>query len=365
LRAAPYRMIVYGGFIQFVRFLQIFIAASVLLAPALAADQVVLKNGDILTGTILKKDGATLTFKSEFLGEVHMPWSAVRSLKSDQTMTVTLPEGETAVGTVQTSGEELQVITPSAPKSAPMAGVVTLRNPAEQQTWEHLEHPRLYESWAGFFDIGLALARGNARTDTLTTNANATRVTHHDKLVVTFNQIYGSARADGVTATIASAVRGGWSYNRNLSPRLFVSTLNDYEHDGFQNLDLRFVAGLGFGVNAVRRERLSLSFNGGGDYSRENFIDHLHRNSAEANFGDDLAYKFAKASSVTQSFRIFPNVTETGDYRANFDLGGLTSINRWLAWHVTASDRYLSNPVLGRQRNDLILSTGFRISFAN
>jgi hypothetical protein len=42
----------------------------------------------------------------------------------------------------------------------------------------------------------------------------------------------------------------------------------------------------------------------------------------------------------------------------------VTAIKRWLAWQVTASDRYLSNPLLGRQRNDLLLSTGFRLSFA-
>ena len=44
-----------------------------------AADQVVLKNGDIITGTVIKKDGDKLTLKSEFLGEVTMPWSAVKS----------------------------------------------------------------------------------------------------------------------------------------------------------------------------------------------------------------------------------------------------------------------------------------------
>lgn len=338
---------------------------AALVSTALAADQVVLKNGDVITGTILKKDGATLTLKSEFLGVVQMPWSAVKSLKSDQSMTVTLPEGQVVQGTVQTSGEELQVITPREQKVAPLSGVVTLRNPAEQSAWEHLEHPRLYESWAGFFDVGLALARGNARTDTLTTAFNATRVTHHDKVIVNFNQIYGTARADGITATIASAVRGGWSYNRNFSPRVFFSTLNDYEHDAFQNLNLRFVAGAGLGFTAIKRDRINLSFTGGSDYSRENFIDDLHRNSAEANFGDDLAYKISSGSSVVQAFRMFPNMTETGEYRANFDLGGVTAINKWLAFHVTASDRYLSNPVFGRQRNDLILSTGIRVSFAN
>jgi hypothetical protein len=347
---------------QLRRLVTVFVA---LLAPACAADQVVLKNGDILTGTILKKDGATLTLKSEFLGEVHMPWSAVRSLKSDQKMTVALPGGEIVAGTVRTAGEELQVITPGAQKSAPLSGVVTLRNPAEQQSWEHLEHPRLYESWAGFFDAGLALARGNARTDTLTTAFNAARVTHRDKLIVNFSQIHGTARANGITATIADAVRGGWSYNRNISSNMFLSTLNDYEHDSFQNLNLRFVAGAGVGVNAVKRERLNLSFTGGTDYSRENFFDNLHRNSGEANFGDDLMYKLPGASTITQSFRMFPNLTYTGQYRFNFDVGTQTTIKKWLGWQVTASDRFLSDPVFGRQRNDLILSTGFRFSFAN
>jgi hypothetical protein len=35
-----------------------------------------------------------------------------------------------------------------------------------------------------------------------------------------------------------------------------------------------------------------------------------------------------------------------------------------LAWHATFSDQFLSDPLFGRQRNDLILSTGFRVSFA-
>jgi len=56
--------------------------------PALAADQVVLTNGDTITGTIVKKDGDKLTVKSEFLGEVTMPWKAVKSIRSDADLTV-------------------------------------------------------------------------------------------------------------------------------------------------------------------------------------------------------------------------------------------------------------------------------------
>ncbi|HEY2016449.1 MAG TPA: DUF481 domain-containing protein [Bryobacteraceae bacterium] len=335
-----------------------------LLAPVLFADQVILKNGDTITGSIVKKDGAKLTIKSEFLGEVSMPWSAVQSLKSDEILTVVLPGGETVAGKVSTAGGNLEVATATATKTAPLAGVTTVRNPAEQHSWERLQHPSLLELWTGTFDLGLALARGNARADTLTTNFNAARITTKDKITLSFNQIYGKALANNIESTIASAVRGGWTYNRDLTPRFFVSTLNTYEHDRFQSLDLRFVAGGGFGVNALKTDKANLSIQAGGDYERENFTNNLHRDSGEANFGEDLIYKFSPVTNLTEGFRFFPNLSRTGEYRANFDISAVTALKKWLGWHVSVSDRLVSDPVFGRQRNDLILSTGLRVSFA-
>jgi putative salt-induced outer membrane protein YdiY len=334
------------------------------LAASLFADQVVLKNGDIISGAIIKKDGGKLTIKSEFLGDVTMPWSAVKSVKSDELLTVELPNDERVVGKVATAGDTLEVATATAVRSAPLAQIGGVRNPAEQRTWERLQHPGFLELWTGYFDLGLALARGNARTDTLTSNFNAARVTRKDKLTLTFSQIRGSARLNGVSAAVASAIRGGWSYNHDLSPRFFLSGFNDYEYDRFQSLDLRFVAGGGVGVNAIKTPDTSLALVGSGDYSRENFFNNIHRNSAEANFGDDFLHKFSATTNVNQSFRMFPNLSRPGEYRMNFDIGAVTALKKWLGWHVTASDRYLSNPVFGRQRNDLLISTGLRISFA-
>ena len=48
----------------------------------------------------------------------------------------------------------------------------------------------------------------------------------------------------------------------------------------------------------------------------------------------------------------------------NFDLSAVTLIKKWLGWRLAASDRYLSDPVLGRLRNDVLLSTGLRLTFA-
>jgi putative salt-induced outer membrane protein YdiY len=332
--------------------------------PALAADQVVLTNGDTITGAIVKKDGAKLTIKSEFLGEVTMPWSAVKSIRSDADLNVVLPGGQTVKGKLSTAGDQLQIAAGAETKTAPLAAVATVRDAAEQHSFERLEHPGILELWSGNFDIGLALASGNARSDSLTTAFTAGRRTRGGTLAVYFNQIYSTARVDNVNSTIASAVRGGWKYNRNVSSRMFLTGFNDYEHDRFQNLNIRFVAGGGVGVRALKTENAQLDFDGGFDYQRENFMNGLNRNSAEANYGDNLSYRVFKGTSITQAARVFNNLSDTGSYRVNFDLGSTTLIKKWLGWHVTASDRFLSNPVQGRQRNDLLISTGFRLSFA-
>ena len=346
------------------RFARVFTPFLMLSWAALAADQVVLTNGDTITGAIVKKDGGKLTIKSEFLGEVTMPWSAVKSIRSDAELNVVLPSGETVKGKIASTGDQLQIASGTGTKTAPLAGVTALRDAGEQHNFERLLHPRILELWNGNFDIGLNLSRGNARSDMLATAFTAARSTRTDKIALYFNQIYSTARVNDVTSTISSAVRGGWKYNRNISPRMFLTGFNDYEHDRFQDLNIRFVAGGGAGVRAVKSERTQLDFDAGVDYQRENFLNGLSRNSAEVNFGDNLFYKVSKATSVTQSARMFANLSDTGSYRFNFDIGSSTVLKKWLRWHVTASDRFLSNPVQGRQRNDLLISTGFRLSFA-
>jgi hypothetical protein len=275
-----------------------------------------------------------------------------------------LPGGQRVAGKLSTAGENLEVSTDLGVKPATFATVGEIRNAAEQHAWERLQSPRLFELWTGSFDTGLAVARGNARTDTLTNAFTANRVTRNDKLTVTFSQIYGTATVNNVSSAVANAVRGGWTYDHILTGRFFVSSLNDYEHDAFQNLKLRFVLGSGVGFNAIKGDKTTLAFSSGGDYERENFNQSLDRNSGEINFGDVFTHKFTGTTNLTQSFRYFVNLSQSGEYRVNFDMGAVTALSKWLGWHLTASDRFLSNPVFGRQRNDVLLSTGLRLSFS-
>ena len=335
-----------------------------LLPLSLLADQVTLKNGDRITGQIVKKDGDKLTVKSELMGEVSIPWSAVTSITSSAPLLVVLPGDRSVTGALSSGEGTLQVATQSGTETAPLADVAGIRDADEQKQWERLQHPRLLDLWAGYVDLGFSLVRGNAETSTFSTTFNAARATRTDKVTLQFNEIYATALISGKSAATAQAVRGGLDYNRNAGPRLFIDLFNQYEYDKFQDLDLRVVLGGGFGFKAIKPDRTHLELTGGLDYDRAQFSTPLTRNSAEGYFGDDWSYKLSGISSLTQSFRVFPNFTSGGEYRMNFDLGAATRLKKWLSWQVTASDRFLSDPVPGRKKNDILLTTGFRVSFA-
>ena len=341
-----------------------------LFGSLLMADQITLKNGDRVSGTVIKKDGDKLTIKNDFMGEVTVPWNAITNVTSDAPLTVVLPTGAQINGKVNTEGNNLEIQTQSRTASSPIGQVTAIRNAAEQARYERLLHPGWGSLWAGYADLGYALARGNARTSTLTSGLNAVRATSNDKTTVFFNQIFASARINGINAATANAARGGISYDHNITPRLFYNLQTTEEYDNFQNLNFRGLVGAGLGFHAIKSERTILDLIVGGDYARESYVNST-RNLGELNGGDDLSYKLSGVTSLVQSFRIYYAPGQDlafapgrKQYRMNFDFGVSTKLYKWLSWQATATDKFLNIPVLGRQRNDILLTTGLRATFA-
>ena len=335
-----------------------------LLANTILADQVVMKNGDRVTGTIVRKDGKDLTIKTDQFGLVTTAWDQVDTVRIDTPVTVVLQDGKTVQSQVVTRAGRVEVNNNGVPISVPPAEITTIRGPAEQKAYERLLNPGWGQLWAGSGTIGFAGTSGNAKTLTFTTGLTAARVTNTDKISIYFNTIKASALINGKSADTAQAIRGGLGYDHNLSPRMFVNVFNDWEYDKFQNLDLRFVVGGGLGFHAFKRERSVLDLLGGVDFNHSSFSTPLVRNSAEAYWGDEYTHKLSGTTSLVQSFRMFNDLTDTGSYRVNFDVGASTKIAKWLNWNLSLSDRYLNHPAPGRKTNDLLYTTGLGITFA-
>lgn len=334
------------------------------------ADQVVLKNGDRLTGSIVRKDDKELIFKSDLAGEVKIAWEAVADLKSEDTVFVTLKSGEILAGKVDVSPESVEVQSKDAGESkTDRENVAALRSVKEQQAYdaeiERYRNPKLIDLWAGFVDLGFSQARGNSRTSTVTTTANANRTTTRDKISVYFTSLYASNSTTGVSVLTANAIRGGIKYDLNVSQKLYTFASSDMEFDEFQSLDLRFAPAGGMGYHVWKRnEKTFFDFQGGVSLDQEFFSTGLKRTSGEALAGQAFSYQFTPRTSFQEQFAIFPNFTNRGNYRMNFDATTTTALWKWLGWQFTVSDRLLSDPVPGRKKNDLLLTTGLRLTFA-
>ena len=323
-----------------------------------------MKNGDRVTGSIIKKTGKEITIKTDQFGLVTAAWDQVESVKSDKPVNVVTQDGKTVQGTLATAGGKIEVAAKDTSLAVEKADVVALRNDAEQKAYERLLRPGWGQLWTGSVDVGLAGASGNAQALTFTTGMDAARATNTDKTSVYLRIIKASATVGGKRSDTAQAVRGGIGYDHNITKRLFVNLFNDYEYDKFQNLDLRFVLGGGLGYQVVKSERTRLDLVGGAAYNRSSFNGSPTRNSAELYWGNNYSVKLTGSTSLVQSFRMFNDMTNTGWYRVNFDIGASTKISKWLSWNLSLSDRYLSHPAPGRKTNDFLYSTGLGITFA-
>jgi putative salt-induced outer membrane protein len=356
-----------------------FVVVSLLLLlaiPALA-DQIVLKNGDRLTGSIAKSDGKELVIKTDYAGDVTVKFDAIQSLSSTGDLNVTLG-GKTAFGPVTTSGDNVIVATKAAgPVEAPKASVTLLRSPAEQAAYDKSLHPGLMEGWNGGVNLGFAVTRGNSQTKNLNIAFNAARKGFHDKLILCASSIY--ATNDVSTAsphTTANVAGGGLRYDRDFAPRIFGFVNGDFYSDALQHLDLRATGGGGLGLHAVKSATTTLDLLAGVNYTHESYSSFLgpdgettiaaQTNSlAGATLGDAFMHKIGTGTVVTQTFFFYPNLSDTGQYRGTFNLGTVTKLNKWLGWQNSFGDIYVSNPPTGTKQNDLQISTGLNISFTH
>ena len=127
----------------------VLLALFALCSSVVFADQITLKNGDRLTGTIEKSDEKQLVIKTEFAGEVTVQWPAVQEIKSEQQLHVVLKSGQTVVGPVNTADGKIEVSTKTAGNvEAPKENIKVMRSDAEQTASEKLQHPGLLQGRA-------------------------------------------------------------------------------------------------------------------------------------------------------------------------------------------------------------------------
>ena len=145
------------------------------------ADQIVLQNGDRITGSVIKKDEKSLTFKSDIFGKITLPWEKVQSLTAEKPVFIVLPGKEPVLATIEPKQDHVEIASIDSTQFCELSDLLAIRNNDEQTSYERLLKPSWAQLWAGTATLGWAGARGNARALTLNAAFNAARISKTDK----------------------------------------------------------------------------------------------------------------------------------------------------------------------------------------
>jgi hypothetical protein len=330
------------------------------------ADQVTLSNGDRLSGSIENLIGAKLSLRSEMMGMVTVPWKNVASIVSTQPLYIVLKDGDTFTGSLIQAEHGFVLQNSQRTLAVEKNDVVALRSFEQQAEWQAAEArrqaPRFFDPWTGFIDLGLSLARGNAKVATYSSRMNGVRTTPRHKLTLNLTSLYSHNNSTPPARVTANVRRGDAEWDINISPRQFAFLTGSLEYDQLQKLDLRAVGGVGYGRHVVKNSRNTFDLSIGTTINHESFATGLHRLSSEGLLSEQSTHILNHSLTLKQRFIFFPNITQPGEYRISFDGSAVTSLLRWLSWQVSVGDRYLSNPLPGTLPNDLLLTTGFRFN---
>ena len=353
--------------VRFALFLAVFTSLAL-------ADQVTLKNGDRITGTIVKSDGKTLVLHTSSLGDVTINYSDIAQITTDQQLHVTA-NGTTSVGTVTTTDSKLEITTKTGTVEAAKDSVTLIRNDAEQAAYDKSLHPGMMKGWNGGLNLGFSLARGNSQTENLGLAFNAAHPTLNDKITMYATSVYSRNDAPNATpSVIANLITGGLRYDRNITPRLFAFVGADFMSDALQGLNLRSVGSVGLGFHAIKNAKTTLDLLAGGNYTHATYVAYTtqappvryiqNQNSGGLTLGEEFAHLLGKATSINQKFFFYPDLSDSA-YRGEFDFGTVTKIAKRLGWQNQFTDIYVSNPPSPAKKNDVVFTTGINFSFAN
>jgi len=325
------------------------------------AEQVMLKNGDRLTGSIVSMDGKKLVVKTSYAGEVSIDWGEVTQFTSENPLVVTRTDKQVVSGPVTTEGQDVIITTSQGQQKLTLSDVSTMRSPADQAAYEKSLHPVMLEGWAGGDSFGFALARVNGETANLALGFDAKRKTAKDAWVVDAASIYSTD--EKLNATTANSFQGLIRYDRNITKRLFWYGAFAGGYDELQDLNYRIVPNGGLGFHAIATDRTTLDLLGGFGYTRESYTTGLTNNLLTATLGDEFAFKWFKSTTIIQNLYYLPALNDTSIYHINGNFGIATKLNGWLTSNLNFNDRYNSAPVLGNKKNDVLFTAGVGFTF--
>ncbi|MEJ2363182.1 MAG: DUF481 domain-containing protein, partial [Deltaproteobacteria bacterium] len=241
-----------------------FVIFTMLLSPAYQAmaDEVYLKNGDLLTGTIETSEDGLLVVKTTYAKEVKVKWEEVVCVSSDAEVTLLLKNHEKIVGRA----------------ACPTLGTIQL---IDQKTGERRDFSRAElqginppppppeVTYKALANLGGAINTGNTRSKTLNSSAKFQARAKKQRFYLEGKLNYGESEGEEDARNWLTGAKYDYFWTEK-----FYTYLRPFaEYDKFQDLDLRFITAAGPGYQFIETKTASLFAELGPAYFYEDYSD--------------------------------------------------------------------------------------------
>jgi putative salt-induced outer membrane protein YdiY len=266
------------------------------------ADEIVLENGNVLTGTIEKIDGGKLFLKTDYSQPIEIQVSKIKKITTDKPVDLYLISGELLKGKVQTAPDGKLAVEP-APGQAPTT--VELQNVAGINA-----PPKAPPKWRGNISLGGTQQTGNTERKSASAAAEALYKVESERFTGRFLWNYARDQ-DAVTA---QNTYGLLKYDHFFSKKFYGYLAGEGFNDHFKNWRFRYLIGPGAGYQIWDDEVKFFLLEGGVAYGYEDRYTGANKDYMSARMAADIRYKFGKYISVGDYLTIYPSLTYGGQY---------------------------------------------------
>ncbi len=227
-----------------------------LAAPA-SADEVLLKNGDRITGEITVLKGGELHVKVPYSGEtVKLKWDSIQAVRSDRSQSIRMKDGSEIKGTLEITEDGFMRIISETTDPVVVRDLASVHE---------MNVPLI--TYRGNVSAGASYTAGN--TDTVSANLDGRFMARSKKQRLTLRGDYNYGETDGEES--AKNASGSIKYDFFPLQKLYTYVNSSLKYDRFQDLNLMATVGAGLGYQFLETKRTDLSYEMGVSYVNEDF----------------------------------------------------------------------------------------------
>lgn len=280
------------------------------------------QNGDRLSGELISLDSSQTTIKPNAGGEVTFNTNKVKSLETDQTVTVRFKSNRYLTGKIKPR-DNAMIVQVDKRELTRTFGV-------EEIDQIFLEDPRnklkkkLSVNLDGELNLGASQQEGNTNKESYHTDGRLRARTLENRYTLSFE--YNQEQTNDQLTEENSTVFG--KYDHFLSPKWFMYTSSTFEQNTFENLELLSNFSMGMGYQFLETEKRLLSFETGASYTNETYED---TTPSENSLGIRYALNYERqVYESTELFHFQEGLLGSGD-EGDFDFRSRTGLRFPLA----------------------------------